>query len=312
MNTARLKRWTKRLVIAVACFVAFVVFVVFPVGASFLITNGRFQYRERGPKTPEAVNLKVTDAEFHSADGIALRGWWNPGDPSLPVVIFVHGLNRSRLELLERAADAHRRGYGTLLFDLRNHGESGRAYTTIGIFESRDVCAASKWVHDHAGARPQVLWGVSMGASSALLAATQCAGFAAVVSDSSFLSFRETVGHHLKLIFRLPAFPIANLVVGITALRMGFDPDDGDVEAAVRELKLPILFIAGTADRRMPPALAQRMFDAATSPDKAILLIPGAGHGEAYATDRTTYLNSVYAFLDKVRATAPPQHAGKS
>jgi pimeloyl-ACP methyl ester carboxylesterase len=301
MNAARIKRWTIRLAIVLVCFIALLLFVILPVGASFLITNGRFQFRERGPRTAEAVGLVTAEAEFTSSDGIPLRGWWSPGEASMPVIIFVHGLNRSRLELLERAADANHHGYGTLLFDLRNHGESGRAYTTIGVFESRDVCAASKWVRERAGTRPQVLWGVSMGASSAILAARRCDGVAAIVSDSSFLSFRETVAHHLTLLFRLPAFPIANLIVAVTALRMGFDPDDGDVEAAIRDLKIPILFITGTADRRMPPALAQKMFAEAPSPQKEILVIPGAGHGEAYATDRETYMKSTYRFLEKVR-----------
>jgi hypothetical protein len=236
-----------------------------------------------------------------SSDGIPLRGWWSPGDPAKPVIIFVHGLNRSRLELLTRGAESNHRGYGVLLFDLRNHGESGNAYTTLGVRESRDVCAAQKLVKEKAGDRPQVLWGVSMGASSAILGAKQCPGFRAIVSDSSFLSFRETIGHHLGLLFRLPAFPIANLIVGITGMRVGFDPDDGDVEAAVREIDAPILFIAGGADRRMPPALAERMLKAARSPLKELLVVPGAGHGEAFSTDRETYLNSVYRFLEKVR-----------
>jgi pimeloyl-ACP methyl ester carboxylesterase len=283
---------------------ALILFVVLPVGASFLITNGRFRFPERGPKTPEPAGLSATEAEFNSVDGIPLRGWWNSGDASMPVIIFVHGLNRSRLELLERAAESNRRGYGVLLFDLRNHGESGRAYTTIGVFESRDVCAASQWVRDKAGTRPQIIWGVSLGASSGILAARQCPVFSAIVSDSSFLSFRETISHHLSLFFRLPAFPIANLIVAITARRMGFDPDDGDVEAAVRELKIPIMFIAGSADMRMPPALAERMFNAASNPLKTLLIFPGAGHGNAFAKNRDEYLNSVYRFLQTVRYNA--------
>ena len=219
----------------------------------------------------------------------------------MPVIIFVHGLNRSRLEMLERGADASRRGYGVLLFDLRNHGDSGRAYTTIGVFESRDVCAASQFVRGTAGARQQVLWGVSMGASSAILAAKQCPGFSAIISDSSFLSFRDTVSHHLRLIFRLPAFPIANLIVAITGYRMHFDPDDGDVEAVVRRMTTPILLIAGGRDRRMPPALAEKMLNESPSALKQLVIIPAAGHGEAFATDRRTYLNSVYGFLERDR-----------
>src|SRR5438093_3255978 len=260
MTHRSLLGWLYRLMFLAAILIALVLFLVLPVAGSFLITNSHFHFPERGPTTPEAVGISVLPAEFVSQDGIPLRGWWIPGDRSMPVIIFVHGLNRSRLEMLERGADASRRGYGVLLFDLRNHGDSGRAYTTIGVFESRDVCAASQFVRGTAGGRPQVLWGVSMGASSSILAAKQCPGFAAIISDSSFLSFRDTVSHHLTLFFRLPAFPIANLVVAITSLRVGFNPDDGDVEAVVRDLNIPIMFIAGTADRRMPPALAAQMF----------------------------------------------------
>jgi len=297
MNTSFVIRWVRRLVLGVLALICIVLFVVVPVGGSFLITNSRFRFPERGPKTAEAAGLSVTPAEFTSSDGIPLRGWWSPGDTSKPVIIFLHGLNRSRLELLERAAESSRRGYGVLLFDLRNHGESGRAYTTIGVHESRDVCAARKYVMDQAGPRPQVLWGVSMGASSAILAADQCPGVAAIISDSSFLSFRETIAHHVGLFFRLPAFPIANLIVAITEWRAGFDADDGNVEAAIEKIDVPILFIAGGADRRMPPALAERLMKASRNPVKRLLLIPGAGHGEAFARDRDTYLNAVFEFL---------------
>jgi len=301
MKRETLKRWAVRLLVVFACLIGFFFLVVLPVAGSFLITNSRFHYRERGPTDPIALGLSVTDVAFTSSDGIPLKGWWNPGDTSKPAIIFIHGLNRSRLELLERAADANKRGYGVLLFDLRNHGESGRAYTTIGIFESRDVCAASNFVRHESAGRPQILWGVSMGASSGILAAKQCPGFQAIISDSSFLSFRETIAHHLNLLFRLPSFPIANLIVAITAMRTGLNPDDGDVEAAIRQINIPILFITGGKDRRMPPELAQRMLQASPNPMKQLLLVPGASHGEAFATERETYLNSVYRFLDTLR-----------
>ena len=293
-------RWLRRLTIAFLIFVSLVLFVLLPIGGSLLITNSKFRFNEHGPKTPEAVGLSVTSVEFMSRDGIRLRGWWSPGDPAMPAIIFSHGLNRSRLELLERGAESNHRGYGVLLFDLRNHGESGNAYTTLGINESQDVCAAQQFVKTVAKGRPQVLWGVSMGASSALLAAKQCPGATAVISDSSFLSFRETIGHHLGLFFHLPAFPIGNLIVLITEIRMGFDADDGDVEAAIGHLNIPILFIAGSADRRMPPALAEKMLAAARNPLKHLLVIPGARHGEAFTTDKATYLRSVYEFLQSV------------
>src|SRR5215467_6668408 len=148
----KLYRWMRRLLVVVVGLVLVFFLVLIPVGGSFFITNSRFRYRERGPKTPEEVGLTVTPVKFYASDGIELQGWWIPGEADKPVIIFCHGLNRSRLEMLERAAEAVRQGYGVLLFDLRNHGESAKAYTTLGIQESKDVCAASKAVRDRAGA----------------------------------------------------------------------------------------------------------------------------------------------------------------
>jgi len=293
-------RWTKRIVIAIAALILLVFLVVIPVGGSYLLTNGRFRFPERGPQTPHEVGLEVTSISFITSDGIELRGWWSPGDRTKPIIIFCHGLNRSRLEMLERAAAANREGYGVLLFDLRNHGQSGEGHITLGIQESKDVCAASQAVRERAGRRPQVLWGVSMGASTAILGAKRCPGFRAIIADSSFLSFRDTIAHHVGLFFHLPSFPIANLIVAVTGVRMHMNPDDGDVEAAVESLSnVPILFIAGGWDRRMPPALAERLRSASKSPKSELLLVPEASHGEAYATDKPLYLNTVFGFLSR-------------
>ncbi|MBI4471526.1 MAG: alpha/beta hydrolase [Acidobacteria bacterium] len=305
MNRGTIVRWLKRLFLGLVVLVTFLIFVVFPVGMSYLITNSRFRFPERGVRSPAEAGLAVTSVEFKTSDGILLKGWWNAGRPDKPIIIFSHGWNRSRLELLEQAAESHKRGYGVLLFDLRNHGESGTAYTTLGINESLDICAAQKFVNDLERNRPLVLWGVSLGASTGILGAKRCHGFSAIIADSAFLSFRETIKHHFRLFFRVPSFPIADLIIFITSVRMGFDPDDGDVEAAVRQVGIPILFIAGGQDRRMPPALAERMLKAATHPQKKLFVVPSAGHGDAFEEDPAEYLKSVYRFLDEVRYNRP-------
>ena len=295
-------KWVKRIFISIGVFAALLLFVALPIGGSFLITNSRFRFPERGAKTAAEVGLEVEDVAFTSSDGIPLKGWWNPGEEGFPVIIFEHGLNRSRLEMLDRAAEARKRGYGVLLFDMRNHGQSGDAYTTLGINEAHDVCAASRVAEERAPSRVKLAWGVSLGASTALLAVKECGGFAGVVSDSAFVSFRDTVTHHFRLYFHLPSFPIANMIIALTGWRMGLDPDDGDVESAVRTFgNIPLLVIAGGRDVRMPPDVAKRLFDASTSPLKQFLLIPNATHGEAFRADRTLYLDTVFRFFAIIR-----------
>jgi alpha-beta hydrolase superfamily lysophospholipase len=298
-------KWIRRLLILVVGVLLVFFFVLLPVGGSFLITNSHFRYPEKGPRNPEDVGLHVEPVEFKTVDSLTLRGWWSSGESGFPVIIFCHGLNRSRLELLERAGEAHKRGYSILLFDLRNHGESDRAHTTLGILESQDVQAASQFVRMKAPGQPQLLWGVSMGAATALLAVRDYGGFAGVVSDSAFPSFRETIEHHVRLLFRIPSFPVANMIVWLTGVRMHIDPDSGNVETAVRKFgNVPVLFIAGGADRRMPPGVAKRLYDANQSPLKKLIVVPGAGHGEAFSTNREQYLEAVFSFFESIQLKA--------
>ena len=297
----RLRKWVWRILIASFAGIFLLVFVGLPLGASFLITNSRFGFPERGPSDPSGFGLEVEEVDFVSDDGVQLHGWWNPGDDRSPVIVFVHGLNRSRVELLEPAGASHRRGYGTLLFDLRNHGESESAHTTLGVNESRDVCAAEAFAANRAPGRPIVLWGVSLGASTALLSANRCPQAVGTVADSAFLSFEETVFHHFELITRLPSFPIADLVIGLTSRRMGFDLDEGNVELAVTDHPdLPVLFVAGSDDVRMPPALARRLHAASANPLSQLLIVEGARHGRAFEVDSEGYLTAVFDFIGQV------------
>ncbi len=294
-------KWLKRLLALGVALVLFVLLVVVPVGGSFLITDMPVRPPDLDSTDPESLGLGVTPVEFTSEDGVGLKGWWNPGEPDRPIIVFVHGLNRSRLELLERAVESHLRGYGVLLFDLRNHGESDSAQMTLGVHESRDVCAARAYVKRAASNRQVVLWGVSLGASTALLASGRCRGFGAVIADSSFLSLEETVSHHFRLLFGLPSFPIANLLIHATRFRAGFDLAEGDVERVVQSSPdLPILFIAGDQDVRMPPEIARQLYDASAHPDRKLLIVPGAAHGRAFREDRQGYLRAVFDFLDGV------------
>jgi alpha-beta hydrolase superfamily lysophospholipase len=260
--------------------------VILPVGGSFLITNARFSEREF-PDPPEGAEA----VSFATTDGVDLGGWWIPAAGERGVIVLVHGLSRSREEMADRAAAIREDGFSTLLVDLRNHGSSADAYTTLGVYESRDVQRAAEYARSRRPEGPLVIWGVSMGAAASLLAARSAAPDA-VIAESAFDSFENTVAHHLRQAFGLPAF------------RMGFAVSDGDVEAAVAALgELPILFVAGEEDWRMPPAIAVRLLEASASPLSRLHVVAGAGHGRAWQTDPAGYLAAVRAFL---AGMAPP------
>jgi pimeloyl-ACP methyl ester carboxylesterase len=60
----------------------------------------------------------------------------------------------------------------------------------------------------------------------------------------------------------------------------------GDVSpvASAREITMPVLLVHGEDDRDTPPAHSRRVFAALQGP-KRLMMVPGAGHGDALRPD---------------------------
>ena len=270
-----------------------------------IVTHRRFHYPDSNDgKSPASYGLNARWVEFKSTDGIALKGWYIPAPgPARGTIIYCHGLNRTRIEMLPRAQFGVRLGYNALLFDLRHHGQGEGNLTTLGYQERFDILGAVHFaLAEQKAERPVIVWGVSMGAAAALLAAAESPEISAVISDSSFLSLSDTVKHHLKLFLHLPAFPIAYEVMYWTAWRGGYRPADFDLEKAVERIgDRPILFVGVMGDRRMPPAVAEELFARDASPGKKLAILPGNRHGEGFNQAREQYEKAVTEFLAGVK-----------
>lgn len=153
--------------------------------------------------TPASLGLTFREVAFASrVDHIVLRGWLIPGvrpDGRLTadrVIVMVHGTRQNRTDggvhELELSGALARRGLAILAFDMRGMGQSPAAPISFGYLEFRDVEGAVDFLrfgpvpYPELG-RPRIIgaWGVSMGASTLLLAAARDPAIAAVVADSS-------------------------------------------------------------------------------------------------------------------------------
>jgi len=300
----RIWRVFRRVLILLGVLALALFFGVVPWFFTHIVTRGRFHYPDPNDgKAPVSYGLPSRWVEFQSTDGIPLKGWYVPANgPARGTIIYCHGLNRTRIEMLPRAQWGHALGYNGLLFDFRHHGQSGGDLTTLGYQERHDVLGAVRWVGQEGKTTgPVVVWGVSMGAAAALMAAADSPDIAAVISDSSFRSFTDTVKYHLRLFLHLPAFPIAYEVIYWSAWRGGFRAADFDLERAVERIgNRPLLFIGVTGDRRMPPSIAEALYAHATSPSKRLVILPGNRHGEGFNQAREPYQKAVKDFLASV------------
>ena len=304
----RARRALKTAAIILAVGLPLFVFGWVPYFLGGLATTRRFVYndRENAGLTPASFGLSYEDLTFQASDGVPLKGWWVPAPQPRGTVVLVHGLNRSRIEMVKKVPFLHAQGWNALLFDLRHHGASGGGVSSFGYFEKADAHAAVDLARSRS-AGPVVLWGVSLGAATAVLAAAEDPAVAGVICDSSYRSLTDTVVHHLALFrgFRwwlriVPSWPVGREVLYWIGRRGGFDPDAVDVKgAAARLAGRPCLFVCNSGDRRMPAEIAFEL-KAAAGDRARVLVVPGNSHGGAYRDATAAYESAVGQVLDEV------------
>jgi pimeloyl-ACP methyl ester carboxylesterase len=279
-----------------------------------LATTRRFQYndKENAGLTPASFDLAFEEIAFQAPDGVTLKGWWVPAAQARGSVVLVHGLNRSRIEMVRKVPFLHEAGWNALLFDLRHHGESGGELSSFGHFEAGDVERAATFARGRSEG-PVVLWGVSLGGAAVMLAAADDPSVAAVVCDSSYRSLRDTVAHHFQL-FRsfvwwlrvVPSWPVVPEVIYWIGHHGGFDPGSVDIVAAAGRLAgRPALFVCNSGDRRMPKEIAFELQRAAGA-SAQVLVIPGDSHGGAYRDGTDAYQHAVAQLLGAALSRPAP------
>lgn len=252
-------------------------------------------------RLPDSVGItNYTSVSFLSSDGLTLRGWYAPTKNGA-AVITIHGHGGNREGMLDDAALLAARGYGVLLFDLRNSGESDGAVTTLGLLEVNDVRGAMEFVKAQKGvdASRIGLLGQSMGGATAIMAAARIPQARAVVAESTYTSLEDNITNGVRQVAGLPPFPFAPLVIFFGQQEAGLDitavrPVDDIASISPR----PILIVHGELDETIPVANAHKLYEAAGEP-KELYVVPNVGHTGLVQAGAEEYLRRVAGFFDE-------------
>jgi pimeloyl-ACP methyl ester carboxylesterase len=263
-------------------------------------------------KTPGALGVFFEDVRFPArGDGVGIAGWYIPSGQTCKAIVLVHGkdANRTR-ELLpdlgnhvpgrfpDLAVSLNKGGFAVLMIDLRGHGQSGDARFGFGRTERLDVLGTVDWLVSR-GFRPGSIGvlGVSMGAATAIGAASIDGRIGAMVADSSFAELAPLVEQSWASVTHLPGLFLP-MTKWIGKHWFGCDIDAARPVDEIATIQRPVLLIHGDADPVIPAGHARKLKQSAGGRAE-LWECHSARHAGAYFLDPQAYVGRVRVFFDR-------------
>ncbi len=215
------------------------------------------------------------------------------------VAVFCHGYKCSKSAAVVYAKILMDLGFTAVLYDHRNHGRSGRKFTSMGFYEKQDLKQVIDWCYQKYGRNIHiVLHGESMGATTVLNYLVLDDRIAAVIADCGYSDLSKLLKHQMRKYYHLPyqiLMPIINIIL---KLRAGFSLKDVSAIEGVKHSNTPILFIHGDADDYVPYQMSVEMYHMKKGA-KELYLAKGAVHAQACVVDLKRYIQVIETFITK-------------
>ena len=232
--------------------------------------------------TPGDVGLEFEDVRFQAPDGVALHGWFVPGEGDATLVWFHgnggnigHRVGNIR-ELVERLQ------ISIFIFDYRGYGRSEGSPYEEGTY--LDAEAAITYVRSREDVDPEktIYFGRSLGCAVAAEMAIKYPP-RALICESGFTSVRAMT----KRVY--PFLPGLQFLVTTKY----------DTLSKIARVDAPVMVLHGDRDEIVPFSMSRELFDAVKGP-KRIYTIEGAGHNDTYHVGGPAYFEALREFVDEV------------
>ena len=188
------------------------------------------------------------------------------------VAVLCHGYTYGKLGAIVYAQILMELGFTSIIYDHRNHGESGKKHTTMGYYEKYDLETVIDWCYVNFGRDIRIVsHGESMGAATVLDYLNIKDNVSLIIADCGYSDLKTLIRHQMKTVFHIPPIifmPLANFCL---KLRAGFYMKEVSPMEGVRKSKTPILFIHGDHDTYVPYQMSIQMYEECKAPKKLYL-----------------------------------------
>lgn len=241
--------------------------------------------------TPDRQGMQYEQIAIPSGSGTErgeLYSWWIPAAQSdAPTLLYLHGHKHNISHLIEHTQRLHDAGYNLLLVDYRGFGKSTGGKPNEAKMDE-DAEAAWRYLLHQRQQDPKrtYIYGHSLGGAVGIALASRHPEAAGLIAEGSFTSMLDMAE------IAYPLLPVDLL------LNQRFDS-----MGKVGKLKMPVLFIHGTWDDRVPYWMSQRLYERAQQP-KTLKLIEGGEHGNSSSVGLLEYRTALNEFT-QLRTAKP-------
>jgi uncharacterized protein len=166
--------------------------------------------------------------------------------------------------------------------DQRGYGDSNGELLTHGWYEREDFTFVENRLKNRYGIDKNriALWGISMGASNAVMIASAHPEIKALLLYAPWSNPLPMAVHYIGLTFSAPKFLMYFPIW--TALKIGSWRINGDLldpAEEAKKIRCPVMVVHGDLDDIVPPELTDRLFQSLAGP-KQLVVIRGAHHND--------------------------------
>ena len=243
--------------------------------------------------------LPFTEHEITAFDGTPLYARFYRNGNSKTTILMMHGFRSNPIHDFSCAFKFYYyKGFNLLVPDQRAHGKSGGKYITYGAKERYDAKSWLEYANTLVEGGELYATGVSMGATTVLMAAELPLpeNVKGIIADCGFTSPADIIKKVMKEDMKVPLFPLYYTTRALTRLVAGFDFEECNAAAAVKNCKIPLLFLHGKSDSFVPFYMGEEIYNSAEGKKKAVW-VEGADHGCSFLVDRKACADALGGFL---------------
>ena len=237
------------------------------------------------------------DIYIESHDGLKLHGvYLNVNPETRKLILMFHGYRSSFRDFACAYEYYAQLGFNMIVVDQRSHGLSEGKFITYGVLERYDVVSWLEYAKQKYPENNDIyIDGISMGASTVLMASDLVTGVKGIIADCGYTSAKDIItcvakGMHVPAFFVHPLGFMARIFCGIDYTYSTVD--------SLKKTNIPVIFVHGLSDDFVPAYMTEENYQVCNS-KKTMVLVENAPHGYSFLIDEKRVKNELERFFNE-------------